>query len=552
MIINQQKKYFTRTLLLFVTSMILCAVLSVSASAASKVKLNKSSLSLKVGETYTLKLSGTTKSVKWSSTKTSVAKVSSKGKVTAVGSGTATVRAKVGSKTYSCKVTVAKVTLNKTSLSLTMGKTSTLKLSGTTKSVKWSSSKTSVAKVSSTGKVTAVFPGTATIKATSGGQTYSCKVTVTNVNTKTSKLTFKTTDGGMFILGTSTSRITFKLKKSSANVVVSVKKSSGTTVYKKTYKNCASGKTYTIDWKPSGIAAGTYHVEVKAGTSVSKSDNLILRKNEFAGGTGSSKNPFLVKTFAQLKKVEKYNGYYFKQTADINCGYATFAGMFSDSAPFTGTYNGNGKTISNLFLANTSADHVALFDVVDASGVIKNLKLSGINVTGNKLAAVLVRKNCGKVTNCTVDKCSVSSSLSSGDVFNGTVVQENAAGATVTDCTVTNSTVSASGGWNHIWSGGIVGHNNGNMMDCTIKSSIVSTTSRSYGWTHGGGLAAYNGGNMINCQADGVMIEAQTGGSCEWSGGIASENTGYISGCSFLNGTAANTGVELQNGTYVA
>lgn len=457
---------------------------------------------------------------------------------------------------FICEWDTVRKGVSRENLTLYLGKSSTLQVTGVSGTVKWSSTNKKVATVSSKGVVKAVSPGTTTIKAKVGGKTYTCKVTVKNNNAKANNLKFKTSDGGMFISRTSKATISFKLSKTCANVKVSVKTVSGTTVYTKTYTSCTAGKNYSFTWngkKKNGnyASVGTYVVTVKAGSTTTTSSELIIRANEFAAGTGSKSNPFQVKTFAQLKNVEKYNGYYFKQIANINCGYATFAGMFSDSAPFTGTYNGNGKTISNLFLANTSTDHVALFDVVDASGVVKNLKLSKINVTGNKQAAVLVRKNYGKVTKCTFDNCSVSSSISSGDVFNGIAVQENTAGATVTGCTVTSCTASASSGWYHIWSGGIVGHNNGNMMDCTIKGSVVSVTSRSYGWTHGGGLAAYNGGNMINCLADGVTIEEQSG-NCAWSGGIVSENTGYISGCSFVNGTAANTGVELQNGTYIA
>lgn len=78
---------------------------NISVQAAS-VKLNKKKLTLKVGQTYTLKVKGTKKKVKWSSSKKSVVKVNSKGKITAKKKGTATITAKVGSKKYKCKVTV--------------------------------------------------------------------------------------------------------------------------------------------------------------------------------------------------------------------------------------------------------------------------------------------------------------------------------------------------------------------------------------------------------------------------------------------------------------
>lgn len=84
------------------------------------VKLNKTSLSLKVGETYTLiasvqPSSATDKSVTWTSSNTDVANVSASGKITAQkpGTTTITVSTKDGNKKATCKVTVnPKITTN--------------------------------------------------------------------------------------------------------------------------------------------------------------------------------------------------------------------------------------------------------------------------------------------------------------------------------------------------------------------------------------------------------------------------------------------------------
>ena len=76
------------------------------------------------------------------------------------------------------------ITLNKSELTLTAGEsdtslTATVTPEGSTDTVVWSSSKTDVATVdSATGKVTAVAPGEATITATAGTKTATCKVKV--------------------------------------------------------------------------------------------------------------------------------------------------------------------------------------------------------------------------------------------------------------------------------------------------------------------------------------------------------------------------------------
>ena len=74
------------------------------------------------------------------------------------------------------------ISLNKDELTLTAGATETLTAtvtpSDTTDTVAWSSNKPEVATVDSTGKVTAVAPGEATITAKAGEQSASCAVTV--------------------------------------------------------------------------------------------------------------------------------------------------------------------------------------------------------------------------------------------------------------------------------------------------------------------------------------------------------------------------------------
>lgn len=73
-------------------------------------KISKSSITLEVGKTYDLSVTGTTSSPKWSTSKKSVAtikKISArKYRVKAVKAGTSTITAKVNGKTLKCKVTV--------------------------------------------------------------------------------------------------------------------------------------------------------------------------------------------------------------------------------------------------------------------------------------------------------------------------------------------------------------------------------------------------------------------------------------------------------------
>ena len=171
-------------------------------NAPSKISLNKTSLTLGVGETYDLNSSlpsGTAShSVVYTSNNTSVASVKAAGGlVTAKKTGTATITATTfNGKTVKCTITVknapSKISLNKTSLTLGVGETydlnSSLPSGTASHSVVYTSNNTSVASVKAGGGlVTAKKTGTATITATTfNGKTVKCTVTVKNAPSKIS------------------------------------------------------------------------------------------------------------------------------------------------------------------------------------------------------------------------------------------------------------------------------------------------------------------------------------------------------------------------------
>ena len=166
------------------------------------ISLDKSAVTVQKGKSTVLTATvkpknATSKKVTWSSSDTSVATVDSSGTVRGVKAGTATITAKAGGKSASCKVTVkngsvsvSSVSLNKSTVSLQKGESTALTATvspsnATDKTVTWKSSNTKVATVSSVGKVTAKATGTATITATAGNKSASCKVTVKNSSSNT-------------------------------------------------------------------------------------------------------------------------------------------------------------------------------------------------------------------------------------------------------------------------------------------------------------------------------------------------------------------------------
>lgn len=171
--------------ILLVTMLLAVLVPATDTKAAGKPKLNKTTLTLFVGQSEKLKVSNLTasSSIKWSVKNSKIAKVNNNGKVTAKKKGRTLVYATIGKRKLKCTVTIkSKPFLNTTNVTLQKNNSFKLVLKGT-KAIKWTSSDKSVATVSKKGKVTAVNYGTAVITAKdSNNKTYKCKISVVPKN----------------------------------------------------------------------------------------------------------------------------------------------------------------------------------------------------------------------------------------------------------------------------------------------------------------------------------------------------------------------------------
>ncbi len=166
---------------------------TVNSVTASAVTLNVEDMTLLVGATdkltVTIEPENTTDpTIVWTSSDEKVATVAGDGTVTAVAVGTATITATCGEVSATCKVTVnpvtaSSITLNVEDMTLLVGASDKLTVTiepenVTDKTIVWTSSDEAVATVAEDGTVTAIAVGTATITATCGEATATCKVTV--------------------------------------------------------------------------------------------------------------------------------------------------------------------------------------------------------------------------------------------------------------------------------------------------------------------------------------------------------------------------------------
>lgn len=114
---------------------------------------------------------------------------------------------------------------------------------------------------------------------------------------------------------------------------------------------------------------------------------------------------------AELQAATADGAAWYALTADIPVTEARSTVYFS---AFSGVFDGNGYTISNLNL-NSDAAHLAFIDTLAAGGVVRNLGMQGAVTSTAQYSAGLVSSSYGLIENCYVN-VSVSGSRSIGGI----------------------------------------------------------------------------------------------------------------------------------------
>ena len=188
---------------------------------------------------------------------------------------------------------------------------------------------------------------------------------------------------------------------------------------------------------------------------------------------------------------------------------------------YTGTFDGQGYTISGLYFNDSSAKDVGLFGYIGANGKISNVGVLDSYFKFKENGGGICGENYGELQNCS------NSSTVIGNRTAGGVCGYTYSGGTVINCKNTGSVR----GTNIL--GGVCGANSSNITNCFNKGTVS-------GQYEVGGVCGFNGGNTTNCFNEGTVSgQYNLGGVC------GENNYGGITNCfneGIVSGTDSNVG----------
>ena len=229
-----------------------------------------------------------------------------------------------------------------------------------------------------------------------------------------------------------------------------------------------------------------------------------------------------LKNLAKLVNEEWKSDINITLTADIDLKGIDWTPIGKDdNKAYTGTFDGNGKTITGLTVTG-SDQYAGLFGYIGSGGTVKNVVLEGVQIESDNssgYAGGVAGDSWG-----TIENCSVSGSVS-GTTFAGGVVGSQRGGS-ITGC---NSSATVKG---VIFAGGIAGEtNSGASLTGCYATRDVTVENDGTNNSHAGGVVGYNGGGTLTaCYATGSVTGSGSG--TIYVGGVTgSNNFGILTAC---------------------
>ena len=282
--------------------------------------------------------------------------------------------------------------------------------------------------------------------------------------------------------------------------------------------------------QPAILTTDKYNIDGVEGFDnvyeISNAGQLYWFAQQINGGT-TDINAVLTENIVVNTGVLKSDG---TLVGDVS-GFTSWTPIGNNSNQYTGTFDGQGHTVSGLYFTNAETYNVGLFGCVGSNetnkGSVSNVGVADSYFNGYLKVGGVCGENYGTITDC------YSTAAVIGAFQVGGVCGENY--GAITDCYNTG-TVSGK-----TYVGGVCGYNNDRIAN-SYNIGIVSGNSGV------GGVSGGSGGTIENCYSTAAVSGAeQVGGVCgDHYGAIAfCYNTGTVSGkisvggvCGFYNSAA--------------
>lgn len=234
----------------------------------------------------------------------------------------------------------------------------------------------------------------------------------------------------------------------------------------------------------------------------------------YSGGSGTIGDPYQISDTTDLRDLMTTSGdwaSHFILTQDLDAsgmGAANPIGNFTTK--FTGSFDGQNHTISNLAIAQTGSDFCGLF------GYTLNAKLSNVGIINcNMSGKSSVGALCGHFQGDTVSNCYASGIISATEQAAGGLVGETVGGVVMDSYSQCNVTAAQN------YAGGFIGWNRGEITRCYATGTVNIDGSNGGPGSTAGGFVGANGswfdlnpGTITFCYATGnaTAVENFAGG----------------------------------------
>ena len=241
------------------------------------------------------------------------------------------------------------------------------------------------------------------------------------------------------------------------------------------------------------------------------------------------------------------NGLGWQHIGEASWFYDSTRNISTLTGGFEGTFQGNGKTIANLYINQPPSSDIleafGLFEYIGATGVIDSVNLRDVNIhiqAAGWPVGTLVGGNYGTIrSSSAVGSINLDGGVSRGGLAGGLVGSNDGA---VSKIIGSYANVDIEG--NGIRVGGLVGLNNSGSIVASYSTGAVGSTGSNVDL---GGLVGQNYGSITTSYSLSPVKATGTGGRV---GGLVGSNVGLIG--DNLADTVASSSVGLITASYAA